>query len=550
MVSSRLSDRARAWIDADPDPHTRAELSALLDDELALAERFSDTLHFGTAGLRGVVRAGPTGMNVATVTRATAAVGLWLNRHGRSGQTVVVGRDARHGSREFFTAATEVLAAQGFEVVALPEPAPTPLVAYATRALDAAAGVQITASHNPAADNGYKLYADGGRQIVSPDDTEIESLMADVGPANTVARLPVRPDARASDLRRGYLSRLTTLTSDTPPVPIRIALTPLHGVGGRLAVEALTAAGFDDIHVVASQFEPDPTFPTISFPNPEEPGAVDLLLATAADVDADIALALDPDADRVAVGVRDRAGWRMLTGDETGALLSAHLVSRPGPKTVASSIVSGTLAHEIAVAAGARAVRTLTGFKWLSRADDDQTEVPLRYAYEEAIGHCVDPDAVRDKDGISTAVLLASLARQRKSRGSNLLAGLDDLYRTHGVHVTGSRSLRLSSAVELAGVMSRLREHPPAQISGIAVELQDYSRRSDALRTDAVALSGESATGARLHVMVRPSGTEPKIKYYVEVVVGVDRYRDTRSLDDIKALAAELTHRALAELVV
>lgn len=549
MASSPLADRARAWIDADPDPDTRAELTALLDDESALAERFDDTLHFGTAGLRGAVRAGPNGMNVATVIRATVAVGDWLRRQGRAGQAVVVGRDARHGSDTFFAATTEVLAAQGFSVVALPEPAPTPLVAFATRALAAAAGIQITASHNPATDNGYKLYTHGGRQIVSPDDAVIEALMTDVGPANTIARLAVSPDARARSITRDYLARLAALTDDAPSTPFRIALTPMHGVGGRLAVDALTAAGFDDIRVVTAQFDPDPNFPTVPFPNPEEPGAAELLLATADRVDADIALALDPDADRVAVGVRDRSGWRMLTGDETGALLCAHLVTRPGSKTIASSIVSGTLAHDVAVAAGARTVRTLTGFKWLSRADDDHPDSPLRYAYEEAIGHCVDPVAVRDKDGISAAVILSSLARQRKSLGHDLLSTLDDLYRVHGVHLTAARSRRLPADTEYAAALADLRTRPPTHIAGIAVDLDDYARRTDALRTDAVALSGSSDDGARLRVMVRPSGTEPKIKYYVEVVVGVDRYRDTRSLDDAKALAAELAGRALAELV-
>ncbi|MFW0791008.1 phospho-sugar mutase [Gordonia sp. CPCC 205333] len=550
MTSSPSSDSVRAWIDADPNPTTRAELEAVLADPLELSERFSDTMRFGTAGLRGVVRAGPNGMNVATVTLATRAVGIWLSSHGHAGGTVVVGRDARHGSAEFFATATEVLAAQGFDVVALPDPAPTPLVAFATRSLDAVAGIQITASHNPAADNGYKLYTRGGRQIVGPDDIEIEQLMAEPLAAKDVARLRILPDERARRIRVDYLARLSGLPIGAHETPLRIALTPMHGVGGSIAVDALAGAGFTDIHLVESQFTPDPDFPTVPFPNPEEPGAASELLATAATVGADIALALDPDADRVAVGVPATDGWRMLSGDETGALLCAYLLANStfGPKTVASSIVSGTLAAKIAQSAGARSVRTLTGFKWLSRADDDPEIPALRYAFEEAIGHCVDPDAVRDKDGISAAVVLSAIARQRKTLGVDLLSMLDELYREHGAHHTSARSRRLSGPAEFDAVMSDLRSNPPERVAGIDVRFEDYALRDDELRTDAVALTGE-ADDVRLRVMVRPSGTEPKIKYYVETIVHVTGYGDNQSLDDVNQRAADLTAIALTELL-
>ncbi|GAB18633.1 putative phosphoglucomutase [Gordonia effusa NBRC 100432] len=540
----------RAWIDADPDAASRVELEALLDDSVELSERFGDTLHFGTAGLRGIVRAGPNGMNVATVTRATYAVATWLRRHGHAGGTVVVGRDARHGSADFFAATTEVLAAQGFDVVALPDPVPTPLVAFGTRSLGAVAGIQITASHNPATDNGYKLYTQGGRQIVGPDDVEIEAIMAGSMAAKDVARVAVSSNERAQRVRAEYLTRLASLPLGDGRTPLRIALTPMHGVGGHIAVDALRAAGFDDIHLVEAQFAPDPDFPTVRFPNPEEPGAAALLLATAADVGADLAIALDPDADRVAVGIPTADGWRMLSGDETGALLCAYLLenSPPGPKTVASSIVSGTLAGAVAQASGAHTVRTLTGFKWLSRADDNPDLPPLRYAYEEAIGHCVDPDAVRDKDGISASIVLSSLARQQKTRGGDLSGMLDELYRKFGVHHTSARSRRLSNSGEFEVVMGNLRSNPPAQVSGIRLSVEDYAVRDDRLRTDAILMTG-TTTDARLRVMVRPSGTEPKIKYYVETIVAANEYGHTQSLDDLKQRAAQLATAALTELL-
>ncbi|NMO01061.1 phospho-sugar mutase [Gordonia sp. TBRC 11910] len=554
MTSSPLSEAARAWIDDDPDPVSRAQLGALLDDPSRcddLAERFSDTLHFGTAGLRGVVRAGPNGMNVATVTRATAAVGAWLTAHENIGGTVVVGRDARHGSAAFFTATTEVLAALGFDVVALPGVAPTPLVAFATRRLDAVAGIQITASHNPAADNGYKLYGRGGRQIVSPDDAEIEALMRDVGPTKDIGRVTVSVDARAAAVRDDYLARIAELPTGSPATPLRIALTAMHGVGGTLAVDALCRAGFDDVRVVATQFEPDPDFPTVGFPNPEEPGATDLLLETAIRTGSDVAIALDPDADRMAVGIPTASGWRMLTGDETGGLLCAYLLRHApaGPKTVASSIVSGMLAAATAESAGATSVRTLTGFKWLSRADDDCPDAPLRYAYEEAIGHCVDPAAVRDKDGISAAVVMSSIARQCKSDGETIVGLLDDLYRAHGVHHTAATSRRLTTPAEFDAVMTSLRRDPPSSIAGIDVDIEDFASRGDGLRTDAIALTGTSDDGARLRVMVRPSGTEPKIKYYVETIVGLGRYGHTQTLEEHKQRAARLADAALADLI-
>ncbi|WP_207842567.1 phospho-sugar mutase [Williamsia soli] len=506
-------EQVEAWIDADPDPRTQTELRTL--DAESLAERFSDTLHFGTAGLRGPVRAGPAGMNVAVVSGATAGVGQWLIDHGHRGGSVVVGRDARHGSEDFFAATTQVLAAQGFDVIALPEPGPTPLVAFAVRDLGAAAGIQITASHNPPGDNGYKVYLEEGAQLVPPADAEIEQLITRVGPAKDIPRVAVGADSRARANVDRYLARLVTRFGSRERRRIRVALTAMHGVGGDIAVQALRECGFHDVTVVGLQHSPDPDFPTAAFPNPEEPGASDLLLDLARDVDADLAIALDPDADRCAVGAYVDGAWRMLTGDETGALLGAEILDehRDENALVASTIVSGTLLGKIAAASGARHVTTLTGFKWLVRAGDG-----LVYAYEEAIGHCVDPEAVRDKDGISAAIALCVLAERLAGQGEGLGDRLDYLFTQFGVHATGQYSLRVDDLSRITDIMNALRTTPPADVAGIAVTAEDLLDRPVPAATDAVQFTG-STEHEQVRVIARPSGTEPKLKFYLEVAV-------------------------------
>ncbi|MGW4480868.1 phospho-sugar mutase [Rhodococcus triatomae] len=498
------------WIAGDPDPAARAELRSLPDAELA--DRFAAPLTFGTAGLRGPLRAGPNGMNVAVVTRATAGIAAWLQAKCLGGSVVIVGRDGRHGSAVFATTAAEVLAGAGFSVVLLPGPTPTPVLAYAVRALRAQLGVQITASHNPAGDNGYKVYLDGGAQLISPSDREIETAIAAVGPAAAVPRSTVEP-AAASTLRADYLARVAALARGRDR-DLRIVVTPLHGVGGSAVVDALRAAGFADIHTVGSQFAPDPDFPTVAFPNPEEPGATDALLELAAAVDADLAVALDPDADRCAVGVPTPDGWRMLTGDETGAILGDHLLSELPAGTdplVATTVVSSRLLARIAAARGARFARTLTGFKWLVRAGEG-----LVYAYEEAIGHCVAPDLVRDKDGISAAVVVADLAATLKAHGRTVPDVLDDLAVEHGVHATAQVSLRFADPTGITDAMTRLRGRLPTELAGEPVTADDLSTRRGQSRTDAVVL-----TGRRVRMVVRPSGTEPKLKCYLEAVESV-----------------------------
>lgn len=526
-MTSPLPTAVQDWLSHDPDPASADELAACGDDELA--ERFAQPLTFGTAGLRGPLRAGPNGMNLAVVLRATWAVARVL-ADASPGRTVVVGYDARHRSAEFGRAAAEVFAGQGFSVTLMPFPVPTPAVAFAVRNTGAAAGVQITASHNPPQDNGYKVYVPGGMQIVSPTDRDIETAIASAPPADEIPRRAVDPSG--TDLLRAYVERAATVRRTTGTA--RIAVTPMHGVGGEFALDALALAGFDDVHVVEPQFAPDPDFPTVAFPNPEEPGAADLLTALAAEIDADIAIALDPDADRCAIGIPTPQGWRMLSGDETGWLLGDYLLSGRDNSTavVASTVVSSRMLAAIAAAHGARHVETLTGFKWLARADDG-LDATLVYAYEEAIGHCVDPEAVRDKDGISAAVLACDLVVALRHRGLTVLDALDDLARRHGVHTTAAVTRRVDSPRHAAALMDRLRAAPPSHVAGFPVTEADLAPRTDAL----VFTGGDDATSVR--VVLRPSGTEAKLKGYIEI-------RGGGELDTARARAARVQEEVAA----
>ncbi|MGH3440180.1 MAG: phospho-sugar mutase, partial [Sciscionella sp.] len=437
----------------------------------------------------------------------TAGLVQWLRAGGHVTGTVIVGRDARHGSEDFCAAAAGVLAAAGFNTSVLPGPLPTPVLAFAVRSLGAVAGVQITASHNPSADNGYKLYVASGGQIVPPVDRQIEAAIRQVPAAISVPRDGVADELDESILE-SYWDTVAKLPHGTAR-DLRIALSPMHGVGGATCVEALRRAGFTDVRVVPEQAVPDPDFATVEFPNPEEPGAADLLLSLAESCDADLAIALDPDADRCALGVRDGDRLRMLRGDETGALLGQHVLSTAdtADPLVATTIVSSSLLRSIAEEHAARYDETLTGFKWLVRAGDGEG-TGLVFAYEEALGICVDPDSVRDKDGISAAVLAADLAATSKAAGRTLLDVLDDIYARHGVHLTEQISLRLTELPRIAAIMARLRAGPPSTLDGTAITTEDLLPRTDALRF----------TGHGLRIVVRPSGTEPKIKAYLEVV--------------------------------
>ena len=522
---AELRGAVEAWIADDPDPGDHAELQALLDrgDTDELRDRFADRLHFGTAGLRGVVAAGPNRMNRAVVRAATAAVAGWLASEGTASPGVVLGCDARHRSAEFAEEAARVLAGAGIAVHMLPRPCPTPLLAFAVRHLGTAAGVMITASHNPAADNGYKLYLSDGAQVIPPADAEIEKRIAGLGP---LARVPVAAAGSLLITRHGdeiaeaYLAAIVAAAGPavTGAAELNVVYTPMHGVAGHLMLRLLRLAGFAAPHVVAAQAEPDPDFPTVAFPNPEEPGALDLALADARRLGADLVVASDPDGDRLAVAVpeKDAAGWRVLTGDQVGALLGASLLDRtagqaaPQARLVASTVVSSTLLSKIAAAAHVHYAETLTGFKWIARAADSVPGARFVFGYEEALGYAVG-DVVRDKDGFGAALAMLRLAEEAKSADRSVLDIYDDLERAYGVHLTSQLTLRTA---DQAQVMSRLRAAPPDAFGGEPVAgLTDLADGAgDVPRADVLIFR---LAGGR--VVLRPSGTEPKIKCYLEI---------------------------------
>ncbi|MEE4490974.1 phospho-sugar mutase [Streptomyces sp. BE230] len=517
MQEQNLIARARTWLAEDPDPETRDELAKLIDAEDLdeLGARFAGTLQFGTAGLRGEIGAGPMRMNRAVVIRAAAGLAAYLKDQGQEGGLVVIGYDARYKSTDFARDTAAVMTGAGLRAAVLPRPLPTPVLAYAIRHLGAVAGVEVTASHNPPRDNGYKVYLGDGSQIVPPADGEIAAAIAAVGPLDTVPRPESGWETLGDEVLDAYLARTDTVLAAGSPRTARVVHTAMHGVGTSVLTAAFDRAGFPAPVLVAEQAEPDPAFPTVAFPNPEEPGAMDLAFATARRSDPDIIIANDPDADRCAVAVPDPAadgGWRMLSGDEVGALLAAHLVRRGVTGVFAESIVSSSLLGRIAEKAGLGYEETLTGFKWIARVDG------LRYGYEEALGYCVDPDGVRDKDGITAALLVAELASVLKEHGRTLLDLLDDLAVEHGLHATDQLSVRVEDLSVIADAMRRLREQPPTALAGLAVtSAEDLVHGTELLPpTDGLRYHLE---GAR--VIVRPSGTEPKLKCYLEVVVPV-----------------------------
>ncbi|UKA51173.1 phospho-sugar mutase [Arthrobacter sp. FW305-123] len=562
----QLITEARQWASQDPDPATAAALAELA--ELAengdagaaqeLGDSFNGTLQFGTAGLRAALGPGPNRMNRVVVRRAAAGLAAFLTGTVAAAAPgtrprAVVGFDARYNSDIFAQETAAIFTAAGIETFLMPAALPTPLLAYAVRSLDCDGGVMVTASHNPPQDNGYKVYlgrhavSESGRgsQIVAPYDAEIAAKIEAVGALDSITLAEdgwtVLPTSIAADYE-GAMAGLVD-REHFPARDLKIVLTPMHGVGGETAVSVLNAAGFTDVTLVAEQAEPDPDFPTVAFPNPEEPGALDLALAAAAETGADIVLANDPDADRAAVAALDPAtgAWRMLRGDEVGALLGAHVVARmaaaagdePQTGVFANSIVSSRLLSRIAAAAGYAHEETLTGFKWISRVPG------LTYGYEEALGYCVAPDLVRDKDGISAAVLIAELAATAKADGKTIFDTLDDLYLVHGLHASDQLSIRVADLGLLDAMMNRLRVNPPEAFGGSAVEIfTDLAEGSEALPpTDGLLY----LTRDQSRVIIRPSGTEPKLKCYLEVIQAVesaaelDAARQTArtSLDDV-----------------
>lgn len=519
-VQDDLIARARAWLAEDPDPETADELAKLIEagDTTELADRFSGMLQFGTAGLRGELGAGPMRMNRNVVIRAAAGLAAYLKARGHAGGLVVVGYDARYKSADFARDTAAVMIGAGLRAAVLPRPLPTPVLAYAIRHLGAVAGVEVTASHNPPRDNGYKVYLGDGSQIVSPADAEIAAQIDAIAALADVPRAEEGWQDLGDEVLEAYLARTDAVLTPGSPRGVRTVYTAMHGVGKDVVLAAFARAGFPAPVLVAEQAEPDPAFPTVAFPNPEEPGAMDLSFATAARVNPDIVIANDPDADRCAVAVPDASaasGWRMLRGDEVGALLAAHLVHKGARGVFAESIVSSSLLGRIAEAAGVGYEETLTGFKWISRVEG------LRYGYEEALGYCVDPEGVRDKDGVTAALLVAELASELKEQGRTLTDLLDDLALEHGLHATDQLSVRVEDLSVIASAMAALRAEPPASLAGLRVtSAEDLNRGTATLPpTDGLRYYLDGAYKAR--VIVRPSGTEPKLKCYLEVVVPV-----------------------------
>lgn len=549
-----LIARARTWLAEDPDPDTRDELAGLIEagDVTELTARFSGTLQFGTAGLRGELGAGPMRMNRAVVIRAAAGLAAYLKKHSNTDGTdrtdrtdrtdglVVIGYDARHKSEDFARDTAAVMTGAGLKAAVLPRPLPTPVLAFAIRHLGAVAGVEVTASHNPPRDNGYKVYLGDGSQIVPPADAEIAAEIDAIASLDDVPRPDTGWETLDDSVLDAYLARTDAVLAENSPRTARTVYTAMHGVGKDTLLAAFARAGFPAPELVAEQADPDPDFPTVAFPNPEEPGAMDLAFAKAGETNPDLIIANDPDADRCAVAVKQDGTWRMLRGDEVGALLAAHLVNRGARGTFAESIVSSSLLGRIAEKAGLPYEETLTGFKWIARVEG------LRYGYEEALGYCVDPEGVRDKDGITAALLVTELASELKEQNRTLLDLLDDLAVTHGLHATDQLSVRVEDLSVIARAMEQLREHPPTELGGLAItEAEDLTRGTDRLPpTDGLRYT---LTGAR--VVVRPSGTEPKLKCYLEVVVPVPTHADlpaarTRAADLLSAIERDLSAAA------
>ena len=541
---------ARAWVEDDPDERTRHELEEVLarveaGDPGAVADlldRFSGMLEFGTAGLRGRLGAGPNRMNRAVVIRAAAGLTAYLKERLES-PCVVVGYDARHDSDVFARDTCAVVTGMGGRAFLFPRQVPTPVLAYAIRRLGADAGVMVTASHNPPEDNGYKVYLGDGSQIVSPVDAEIARHIARVDAVAAIPRAEAGWSAVEESVIDDYLTRAVGVLDPDSPRELSVVHTALHGVGTEMVQRAFAAAGFTELLPVASQAEPDPGFPTVPFPNPEEPGAMDAAIGLAEQTGPDLVIANDPDADRCAVAVPGPGGWRMLRGDEVGALLGAHLMAR-GVETgavLANSIVSSRLLAAMARNVGLAHVETLTGFKWISRVEG------LRYGYEEALGYCVDPDGVRDKDGITAALLIAEQAATLRTHGRTLSDVLDDLARTYGVYLTDAFSVRVEDLSLIERVMSRLREDPATDIGGITVErLDDLARGDGGLPpTDGL----RYLLADRTRVIVRPSGTEPKVKIYCEVIEPVtDDLASARSRAGARMSAVRATMETLTSL--
>jgi phosphomannomutase len=529
-MNAALIEEVNAWIADDPDPVTAAHLQSLLDsgDEAALKPLFNGFLQFGTAGLRGPIGAGPSCMNRAVVGRTAAGLATYMKQRGM--KKVVIGRDARHGSEDYTQESAEILSGAGMDVYILPRPLPTPVLAYATSSLKADIGIMVTASHNPPQDNGYKVYigpkADGieyaSSQIINPTDGFIA---ADIAAVTSLASLP-RGDkwtVLGEEIITEYIQR--TIKLAPRPGDIKVVYTAMHGVGTEVVQRVFNHAGFATLILVDEQCTPDPDFPTVAFPNPEEPGAIDLALAKARDFGADLVIANDPDADRCAAAINDpKVGWRMLRGDELGVIFGEWIARTKPSGTMGNSIVSSSALRKIAAHYGVDFKEVLTGFKWLAKIED------LAYGYEEAIGYAVDSETVNDKDGVSAALFLTQIAMDLKRDGLTLSNLLDDIWERHGFHGTEQISIRVSDMFAITRLLAGLRTNPPTEIAGRKVDsIDDLAAPKDGLPpTDGLRIW--LAGGIR--IIVRPSGTEAKMKCYIEVI--------TKSSEESAALLNEL----------
>jgi phosphomannomutase len=526
-----LIEEVKAWIADDPDPVTAAHLQALLDagDEASLTPLFNGFLQFGTAGLRGPIGAGPSCMNRAVVGRTAAGIAQYMKDRGM--KKVVIGRDARYGSEDYTFESAEILSGAGMDVYILPRPLPTPVLAFATSHLKCDVGIMVTASHNPPQDNGYKVYigpeSDGiaysSSQIINPTDGLIAAEIAKIESLKSLPR-GEKWTILGEDVIAEYIQR--TIKLAPRPGDIKIVYTAMHGVGTETVQRVFNHAGFATLILVDEQCTPDPDFPTVAFPNPEEPGAIDLALAKARDFGADLVIANDPDADRCAAAINDpKVGWRMLRGDELGVIFG-EWIARTHPKgTIGNSIVSSSALRKIAAHYNVDFKEVLTGFKWLAKIED------LAYGYEEAIGYAVDSETVNDKDGVSAALFLAQIAMDLKRDGLTLANLLDEVWERHGFHGTEQISIRVADMSTITRLLAALRKSPPAEIAGRAVEsIDDLAAPTDGLPpTDGLRIW--LAGGVR--IIVRPSGTEAKMKCYIEVITK-DAEESAALLNDLR----------------
>ena len=515
-MDQSLVGEVQAWITDDPDPSTASQLQQWLDtnNEAELRASFNGFLQFGTAGLRGPIRPGPSGMNRAVVGRTAAGIVAYMKE--RNLTSVIIGRDARYGSEDYTFETAEIMSGAGMKVFVLPRPLPTPVLAFATNELGCDVGIMVTASHNPPQDNGYKVYLGGtvdgieyrGSQIVSPTDVSIAHKIA------AITSLKQQPRGKewtvlGEEIIEKYIDRTASLA--TKPGSLRIVYTAMHGVGTETLQRVFQKAGFASPILVEAQAAPDPDFPTVAFPNPEEPGAIDLALETAKSFDADLVIANDPDADRCAAAVKDPVtGWRMLRGDELGAILGESIARKTTTGIFANSIVSSSILKKIAKHYNLEFKETLTGFKWLAKIKG------LTFGYEEALGYAVDAKTVNDKDGISAAITLAQIATDLAADGKTLLDLLDEIWARHGFHATEQISIRLSDLSKVGVILGGLRNNPPQNIAGrVVASIDDLAAPTDGLPpTDGLRIWLDGG----VRIIIRPSGTEAKMKCYIEVI--------------------------------